>query len=64
MQFKKSLGFFVASAAAVMGMMSSANAADAIKMGALYPFSGALVWSLLWKSATRKVVCLVRKLSW
>jgi branched-chain amino acid transport system substrate-binding protein len=42
MQFKKRFGFFVASAAAVMGMMSSANAADEIKMGALFPFSGAL----------------------
>ena len=42
MQLKKGFGLFVAGAATVMGLVSAANAAEQIKMGALYPFSGAL----------------------
>ncbi len=42
MQLKKHLGLFVAGAATVMGLVSAAQASDQIKVGALYPFSGAL----------------------
>lgn len=41
MQFKKRLGFYLAGVAMMAGLGSAAQA-DTIKMGALYPFSGAL----------------------